>query len=135
MKQGQSKRQTKIYAMLGLAMKAGRIASGEFSTEKSVKSGKAWVVLVSEDASANTKKKFSNMCGFYEVPIYVFGTKALLGCAIGKEQRSSLAVTDENFARSITMHLQQAEGCEGRAGHRDVQPAENGGKYGENSGI
>ncbi len=117
MKQEQSKRQTKIYSMLGLAMKAGKVASGEFSTEKSVKSGKAWLVLVSEDASENTKKKFSNMCDFYEVPSYTFGTKERLGEVIGKGQRSSLAVTDENFAKSIMVHLQQAEG------RRDAQPA------------
>ena len=37
--------------MLGLAMKAGKVVSGEFATDKSVKSGKAWLVIVSEDAS------------------------------------------------------------------------------------
>ncbi len=31
----------KVYAMLGMAMKAGKVASGEFSTEKSVKGGLA----------------------------------------------------------------------------------------------
>ena len=51
----------KVYSMLGLAMKAGKVASGEFATDKSVKSGKAWLVIVSEDASDNTRKMFSNM--------------------------------------------------------------------------
>ena len=45
-------------------MKAGRIMSGEFATDKSVKEGSAFLVLVSEDASDNTKKKFSNTCEF-----------------------------------------------------------------------
>jgi len=97
----------KIYSMLGLAMKAGKVASGEFATDKSVKSKKAWLVIVSEDASDNTKKMFSNMCEFYKVPRYFFGTKEGLGHAIGKTMRSSLAVMDENFAKSFMKYLEQ----------------------------
>ena len=61
----------KILSLLGLAAKAGRIASGEFSTEKAVKSGSAYLVVVSEEASENTKKMFRNMCSFYQVPMYL----------------------------------------------------------------
>ena len=89
-------------------MKAGRIMSGEFATDKSVKEGSAFLVLVSEDASDNTKKKFSNTCEFYGVPRYFFGTKEELGHAIGKEMRSSLAITDEGFAKSLIKHLEQS---------------------------
>ena len=103
----------KIYSMLGLAMKAGKLVSGEFATDKSVKSGKARLVIVSEDASDNTKKMFSNMCEFYKVPKYFFGTKEELGHAIGKAMRSSLAITDENFAKSIQNNLEQSVNCEG----------------------
>ena len=98
----------KIFSLLGLAMKAGRVMSGEFATDKSVKEGSAFLVLVSEDASDNTKKKFSNTCEFYEVPRYFFGTKDELGHAIGKEMRSSLAITDEGFAKSLIKHLEQS---------------------------
>ena len=51
----------KVLSYLGLATKAGKIQSGEFSTEKSVKCGKAALVIVAEDASDNTKKKFKNV--------------------------------------------------------------------------
>lgn len=106
----------KIYSMLSLAMKAGKLASGEFSTEKSIKGGTARLVIVSEDASDNTKKMFSNMCAFYKVPRYFFGTKETLGHAIGKTMRSSLAVTDENFTKSLLENLklsEQSNHCEG----------------------
>ena len=52
----------KILNLLGLAQKAGKIASGEFSTEKAIKGGQAKMVVISADASGNTKKKFHNMC-------------------------------------------------------------------------
>ena len=63
----------KVLSLIGLSTKAGKIVSGEFSTEKAVKTGKAWLVIVSAEASDNTKKKFHNMCTYYEVPCYDFG--------------------------------------------------------------
>ena len=75
--------QNKAYGMIGMAMKAGKVASGEFATEKAVKSGKAALVIVSETASENTKKKFRNMCDYYKVPICFFGEKEELGKSRG----------------------------------------------------
>lgn len=95
--------------MVGMAMKAGKVVSGEFSTEKAVKTGKAFLVIVSEAASENTKKMFRNMCSYYEVPMYVYGTKEDLGHSMGKEFRASLAVTEEGFAKSIEKRLIEAE--------------------------
>ena len=91
--------------MLGIAAKSGSVVSGEFSTEKAVKTGQAWLVIVSEEASANTNKMFTNMTDFYEVPMYVFGTKDELGRCIGKEFRASLAITDENLANAVEKKL------------------------------
>ena len=99
----------KILSMVGMAMKAGKVVSGEFSTEKAVKTGKAFLVIVSEAASDNTKKMFRNMCSYYEVPMYVYGTKEDLGHSMGKEFRASLAVTEEGFAKSIERRLIEAE--------------------------
>lgn len=99
----------KIYSLLGLAVRSRNVVSGEFATEKAVKSGKAVMVIVSEDASDNTAKLFRNMCDFYEVPIFRYGKKEELGHVMGKQARSSLAVTDEGFAKSIRKHLEASE--------------------------
>ena len=95
----------KAYGMIGMAMNAGKLVSGDFATEKAVKSGKAALVIVSESASENTKKKFRNMCDYYQVPICFFGEKEELGHAIGKQFRASLAVTDEGLAKAIKKNL------------------------------
>ncbi len=91
-----------VHSMLGIAAKAGKIVSGEFATEKAVKSGSAYLVVTAEDASANTQKKFRDMTDFYEVPLIVYGTKDSLGACIGKDYRSSLALTDERLADAVT---------------------------------
>ena len=93
--------ETKILSYLGLAMKAGKLASGEFMTEKSVKEGKAELVIVADDASDNTKKMFRNMCEFYHVPMYTMSNKESLGHGIGKQFRASLAVLDMGLANAI----------------------------------
>lgn len=98
----------KVFSLLGLATKAGRIVSGEFMTEKAVKDGRAGLVIVGTDASANTKKNFRNMCEFYRVPYFEYGTKDELGHAMGKEMRASLAVIDDGFSKSLKKHLDVA---------------------------
>lgn len=97
---------SKILSLLGLATKSRRLVSGQFMTEKAIKGYQAYLVIISEEASDNTKKAFQNMCSFYEVPCYVYGTSEELGHCIGKEFRVSLAVTDEGFAKSIIEKLE-----------------------------
>ena len=91
----------RLLSMLGLCMKAGKLKSGEFQTEAAVKSGDAFLVILATDASFNTKKKFNDMCTFYETPVIEYETKESLARAIGKEERAMLAVCDEGFAGSI----------------------------------
>lgn len=96
----------KVLSMLGIAAKAGKIVSGEFATENAVKAGKAFLVVTAADASENTAKKFRNMTDFYRVPLVVHGTKESLGRCIGKDYRSSLAVTDEKLAKAVQQKMQ-----------------------------
>ena len=91
----------RVLSMLGMAAKAGKVESGEFSTERAVKKGRGRLVIVAEDASDNTKKMFTNMCKYYEVPMVVFGTKEELGHWIGKAYRASICILDEGFAKAV----------------------------------
>ena len=93
--------ENKIYGYLGLAARGRKLVSGEFMTEKAVKEGSARLVILAEDASDNTKKMFGNMCEFYQVPLYTMSNKELLGHAIGKQIRATLAVTDDGLAKAI----------------------------------
>lgn len=96
----------KVLSLLGMAVRSRNLVSGEFMTEKAVKQQSAFLVIVSSEASENTKKTFSDMCSFYKVPIYFCGTMEELGHCIGKEFRASLAVTEEGFAKSIINRLE-----------------------------
>ncbi len=94
-------KEERIRGYVGLAAKGGKVVSGEFSTEKAVKSGRASLVILAADASENTKKKFTNMCEFYELPCLEFGDREQLGQAVGKEFRASIAILDPKLAAAV----------------------------------
>lgn len=96
----------RILSMFGLAARAGKLASGEFQTETAVKSGTAFLVVVANDASDNTRKLFHDKCSFYKVPVIILGTKEELGHAIGKEFRASVAILDEGFAGAVMKKIE-----------------------------
>ena len=118
--------QNKVLFLIGLAMRAGKVASGEFAAEKAVKSGLASVVLVAGDASENTKKMFANMCTYYKVPVYFYSDKETLGAAIGKVYRASVAVTDEGFGKAIEDRLRDDYE------KMNEEKKDGGSKYGKN---
>ncbi len=99
----------KVLSLLGLAAKSKNLVSGGFMTEKTVKAGKAFLVIISREASDNTKKMFTNMCRFYKVPLYFYGTAEQLGHSIGKEYRVSIALTDEGLAKNLIGKLECKE--------------------------
>lgn len=100
----------RIDSMLGLATKAGRMKTGTFLVEDAVRSGKARLVLIAEDAEKNTRKTLEDKCRTYHVPIRYYGSKEELGHSAGKEFRSCAAVLDTGFAESITRLIDGSRG-------------------------
>ncbi len=92
-----SELENRLMSAIGLCMKAGKLASGEFAAEKALKSG-GRLAIVDESASENTRKQWADACEFRAVPLmFVRG----LGFAIGKSARMCAVVTDAGFAEMI----------------------------------
>ena len=98
-----------ILSLLGLCAKAGRIKHGEYQVEQAAKGNQTFLVIIATDVSEGSEKKYRDMCAYYKVPIYEYGTKEELGRAIGKEFRASVAITDEGFAKGIIKKLESRE--------------------------
>lgn len=92
---------SRVYQMLGLSTKAGKTKSGSFLAEDCVRSRKAKLVLIAEDAEGNTRKRLEDKCRSYHVPVIYYGTKAELGHAMGQGIRSCVAITDVGLADRI----------------------------------
>ena len=99
----------KVLSMIGLARKSGNLCSGETATETAIKNYEAWLVVIATDASDNTKKHFTDMCNYRDIPIYMYATKEELGRAIGKDYRSNMAITDEGLANAIIKRIEEAD--------------------------
>ena len=108
--------QDRVLSMLGLAAHAGAVDSGGFAVEKAVKSMKAELVILSADAQKNTVKQF-------KVPLRYYGTKDSLGHAIGRGERSSVAVKNKGFAGSL---LKLLDSDPANGGNRADERGRNG---------
>ncbi|GGE25169.1 hypothetical protein GCM10011571_29170 [Marinithermofilum abyssi] len=100
----------KLYQLLGLAMRAGKVVTGEETVLQAIRGGRAHLVLISRDASPNAVKKMTDKCAYYRVPLVQAGTRVELGKAVGKESRVVLAVTDPGFSRTMRKLVQVTDG-------------------------
>ena len=87
---------------LGLAMCARELATGEELVLQEVRSGKAHLVIIAEDASENTRKKMQAKCSSYNTPLLAYGSRQELGHAIGKDERVTIAVLSKGFAKLLS---------------------------------
>ena len=90
-----------ILGLIGLAMKAGKIAFGADSVEESILKRKVRLVIVSEESSERTKSKFIKICQDYNIPIIIDGNIDNLSKAIGKSNKAVIGIKDINFSNSI----------------------------------
>lgn len=91
--------------MLSLAMKAGKLLTGEQTVETAVKKGSVFLLIIPEDASENTKNKFVNKGKYYNIPTLICGTRESLSHAVGKHNRTTFAITDKGLAERIYKDL------------------------------
>ncbi len=94
-----------VLSLVSIAKKAGKVAAGSYQADAALKAGDAHLVIISRDASSNTRKKFQNVCTHYRVPAYIYADREQLGSASGHEFISVIAVTDEGLADAIREKL------------------------------
>lgn len=98
-----------ILSLLGLAQKAGKVASGDFAAEKAILAGKAKLILIAEDAAEETKKKYRALAEEYQVDCVSAVDKIELGTAIGKDFRAVAVILDDGFKKGIQKKLKALE--------------------------
>ncbi|MCI8310451.1 MAG: hypothetical protein HFJ45_09970 [Clostridia bacterium] len=91
----------KCYGMLGIAVKAGKLASGNDAVLDLVKKHRVKLIIVAEDASDKTKKEMQFMCNKFNIPLIIFGNIEENSHAIGKKNRAIIAICDSGIANKI----------------------------------
>ncbi|MRG85358.1 L7Ae/L30e/S12e/Gadd45 family ribosomal protein [Salinibacillus xinjiangensis] len=93
--------------MVGLAFRAGKCSIGEETILKDIRSNQLKLLIIANDASENTRKKFVNKCTYYHVPVVIGDDREALSHAIGKSGRVAIGIKDSGFAKKITSMLDQ----------------------------
>ena len=103
----------KLLSTLGLCARARKLVMGTPMVCEALRDKKSPVIAVLEasDTSANTHKKLSDKCGFYNVPLYrLAADTASLGRAVGKTGAvAAVGVTDANLYNALAKHLPKGE--------------------------
>lgn len=97
----------KIAGYIGIAQKAGKIASGNHNVLAAINSGKVKLLLLAEDIAPGIASELEEAAIKKKVSCRTWGDKAALGLSAGKSPRGSLAVLDEGLAEVINKLLIQ----------------------------
>lgn len=92
---------SKFFQLVGLALRAGKIVSGEEQVVLGIRQKKISLVIMAQDAAKNTMKKVTDKSKSYQTPIIFVESRYQLGRAIGKEARVVVGVTDTGFANKL----------------------------------
>lgn len=96
----------KTLSFIGLAARSRNMITGEELTVKGIQRGQIFFVIITEDASENTKKKVTDKCKFYNIPFVTKFNRYDLGHAVGKEARVVVGITDEGFSKKLEKLLE-----------------------------
>lgn len=92
----------KVYGLIGLAMRAGKIAFGADAVEDLIKKRKLKLVIVAENSSDRTKNNFEFMCNKNNIPIIIYGNIEDISKSIGKQNKAIIGIKETNIANEIS---------------------------------
>ncbi len=95
--------------MLGLSRRAGQVTIGTPLVTGLLPTGKMRVVFYTADASANTEKRITDKCRFYNVKCIKLDIPSEeIGKMVGmKTNVCVFGVTDDNFSKQLTSLSQE----------------------------
>lgn len=91
----------KALQMIGMAKRAGKVTTGEFLCERSIKSGESVLIIIASDISGSSRKSIVNSCQYYNVNYIEYADKAQLGQYTGGGERAVVSVNDRGFAAAV----------------------------------
>lgn len=99
-----------LLPFLGLMRKAGRLLPGEENSRRAVRSGKAKLIILASDSSANAAKRAEAFSAAAHCPLLRLSfDRSAFGDALGVAPFSIAAVTDEGFAEALQRKVEQSE--------------------------
>ncbi len=92
---------SKVYGLLGLSIKAGKLTFGTEANIDMINKKKIKLIILAEDSSERTINNFKRKCKENNIPVYMFGNKESISKSIGKNNKTVLGIRDKNLADAI----------------------------------
>ena len=99
----------KVFGMLGLCAKAGKISCGNQAVLEAIEKRKVKLLIIAKDSSDRTKENFRKLGKEKNIPFIIDYTIQELSEKIGRENKAIIAICDENFAVAIQKILNGGE--------------------------
>ncbi len=99
----------KILSLLGFSKKAGKLVSGTNAVLRSILSGDAYIVIVTEDAGNSVREKFKRLCLENGIRFYVFGTEKEFEQATGEKNKVIYSVVEAGFSDRLAQLIDSLE--------------------------
>lgn len=93
--------ENKVYGLLGLSMKAGKLIFGTDSCLEMISKKKVKLIILATDSSERTINNFKNKCKENNIPVYIWGNRDDISKSIGKNNKTVLGIKDKNLADAI----------------------------------
>lgn len=87
--------------LVGLAKRAGKCRVGEDGIIRDIQRSQAKLVLLTSDIGVQTKKRLTDKCKAYAIPVFIVHETDVLSKAIGSQNRVAVAILDDGFAKGI----------------------------------
>jgi ribosomal protein L7Ae-like RNA K-turn-binding protein len=100
-----SDRLKKVYNLLGIAQRAGKLSAGTMAAQNSLMRHRAVLLILSEDISDNSREALLSSSNRHGIPTIAIGNKYDLGTALGKAYRVAVTINDIGMAQAIMNEL------------------------------
>lgn len=94
-------KEKRIWGLLGLAVRAGKVNFGMESVKESIEKKKAKLIILATDAADRSKKIIEDISTQNKIPVKQMGNIQTLSKAIGQDNKMVVAIKDNNFAKEI----------------------------------
>ena len=92
---------SKVQGMIGLCIRAGKVSYGSDGVKKAIRTKKAKLVLLSDNASERCKKDINDICIYYNVETICDDFADMFYQLTSKALMKVMSINDEGFAREI----------------------------------
>lgn len=88
----------RFLGLIGLAMRAGKVRCGAFSTVQAATDGSARLIVAANDIGSDNRRRIEAVCREYGIPLMYHSTSPELSRSVGKKNVPVICVCDDNFA-------------------------------------